>query len=55
MDSRLGTWKARSLYRAGIIVTVSKEVLKYKLNLVGEQEVRWKGGGIYVAGEYTVF
>jgi hypothetical protein len=34
-------------------VTLSKELSKYKLDLVGVQEVRWKGGGTELAGEYT--
>jgi hypothetical protein len=50
---RLGTWNVRNLYRAGSLVTVSKELLKYKLDLVGKQEVRWEGGGTEPAGEHT--
>jgi hypothetical protein len=26
-------------------MTVSRELLRYKLDLVGVQEVRWEGGG----------
>jgi hypothetical protein len=33
-------WNVRSSYRAGSSVTVSKELSKYKLHLVGVQEVR---------------
>jgi hypothetical protein len=55
MDMRLGTLNVRSLYRAGSVVTVSKELLKYRLDLVGVQEVRWEGGGTEPAGEYTFF
>jgi hypothetical protein len=29
----------------GSIVIVSKELSKYRLHLVGEQKVRWEGGG----------
>jgi hypothetical protein len=32
---RFGTRNIRSLYRAGSLVTVSKELKKYKLDLVG--------------------
>jgi hypothetical protein len=52
MDMRFGTWNVRSLYRAGSLMTVAKEISKYKLNLVGVQEVRWGGGGTEPAGEY---
>jgi hypothetical protein len=37
MDMRFGTWNIRSLYRAGSLVTVSKALSKYKLDLVGGQ------------------
>jgi exonuclease III len=44
MDMRFGTWNVKSLCRAGSLVTVSNELSKYKLDLVGVQEVRWVGG-----------
>jgi hypothetical protein len=36
-------------------MTVEEEISKYKLDLVGVQEVRWDGGGTEPAGEYTFF
>jgi hypothetical protein len=35
----------RNLYRVGSLVTVSKELSKCRLYLVGVQEVRWEGDG----------
>jgi hypothetical protein len=35
-------------------MTVSREQSKYKLDLVGVQDVRRKGGGTKPAGEYMV-
>jgi exonuclease III len=55
MDMRFGTWNVRSLYRAGLLMTVSRELARYKLDLVGVQEVRWEGGGTEPVGEYTFF
>jgi exonuclease III len=52
---RFGTWNIRSLYRARSLKTVSKELARYKLDLVGVQEARWEGGGTEPAGEYTFF
>jgi hypothetical protein len=52
MDMRFGTQNVRSLYRADSLVTVTKELSKYKLYSVGVH-VRWKGGGTELAGEYT--
>jgi hypothetical protein len=55
MDMRFGTWKVRSMYRAGSLRAREEEISKYKLDLVGVQEVRWDGGGTEPAGEYTIF
>jgi hypothetical protein len=55
MDMRFGLWNVRSLYRAGSVMTVSRELPRYKLDLVGVQKVKWEGGGTKLAGEYTFF
>jgi hypothetical protein len=41
MDMRFGTWKVRSIYRAGSFRAVAQEISKYKLDLTGVQEARW--------------
>jgi hypothetical protein len=43
------------MYRAGSLVTVSRELSKCRLDLVGVQEVRWEGGDSEPAEEYTFF
>jgi hypothetical protein len=43
------------MYRAGSLKAVAEEISKYKLDLVGVQEIRWNGGGIEPADEYTFF
>jgi exonuclease III len=53
MDMSFGTWNVRSMYRAGSLRVVTEEISKYKLDLVGLQEVRWDRGGTTPAGEYT--
>jgi exonuclease III len=55
MDLRFGTWNVRSMYRAGSLRIVREEISKYKLDLVGVQEVRWDRGGTEPAGKYTFF
>jgi hypothetical protein len=57
MDMRFGTWNVRSMYvyRAGSLRAVMKEISKYKLYLVGVQEVRWDRGGTEPEGEYIFF
>jgi hypothetical protein len=53
MDMGFGLWNLRSLYRVDSLVTVSRELSRYKLDVVGVQEVRWEGGGTKPAGENT--
>jgi exonuclease III len=55
MDMSFGTWNVRSMYRAGSLRAVAEEVSKYKLDLLGVQEVRWDGGGTEPVGENTFF
>jgi hypothetical protein len=43
------------MYRAGSLREVAEDISKYKLDLVGVQEVRWDGDGTEPAGEYTFF
>jgi hypothetical protein len=35
LDRRFGTWNVRSMYRAGSLRVVGKEIVKYELDLVG--------------------
>jgi exonuclease III len=53
MDMRFGIWNVISLYRASSLMTVSRELARYKLDLVGVQEIRWEGSGTEPEGEYT--
>jgi exonuclease III len=50
---RFDTWNVRSLYRIGSLKTVARELGKYKLDLVGVQEVRWEKGGTERAEDCT--
>jgi hypothetical protein len=51
----LGLWSVRSLYRAGFLMTVWRELARHKLDLVGVQEARREDGVTEPAGEYTFF
>jgi hypothetical protein len=55
MDMTFGTWNMRSLYRVGSLMTVSRELSRYRLDLMGVQEVRWEGSGTLPAEEYIFF
>jgi exonuclease III len=52
---RFGTWNVRRLCKVGAIKSVMGELQKYKLDLVGVQEVRWEGEGYQTADNYTFF
>jgi exonuclease III len=52
---RFGMWNVRSLYRAGSLKTVARELGKYKLDLMGVQEVRWEKEGTERAEDYMFF
>jgi exonuclease III len=52
---RFGTWNVRSLYRVGAIKSAVGKLEKYKLGLVGVQEVRWEGEGYQTVDNYTFF
>ena len=54
-DTLLGMWNVRSLYRAGALMAVAKELARYKLDLVGVLEVRWDKEGTVRAGKYKFF
>jgi hypothetical protein len=45
-----GTWNDRSMYRTGSLR--AEEISKYKLDLVGVQEVKWDRGGTE-SGKYV--
>jgi len=52
---KIGTWNVRSLFRAGSLKTAARELVRYKLDIVGVQEVRWDKGGTVRAGDYDFF
>ena len=41
-DILLGTWNVGRLYRAGTLMAAARELARYKLDLLGVQEVRWE-------------
>jgi len=46
---RLGTWNVRSLYgTCSLTAAAARELARYKLVLVGVQEVRWDKGGTVI-------
>ena len=52
---RFVTLNVRTLYRAGSLTAATKELTRYKLDLVGVQEVSWDKGGTVRAGDYNFF
>jgi hypothetical protein len=50
---RFGTWKVSSPYRVGSLTAAAKELARYKLDLVGVQEVSWDKEGTVKVGDYS--
>ena len=50
-EVKIGTWNVRSLYRAGSLKAAARELARYKLDVLGVQEVR----GTVRAGNYNFF
>jgi hypothetical protein len=50
MVMRFGTRNVSTLYRADSLIPSSREILRYKLDLVGVQSI-WDTGGIESAGD----
>jgi len=44
-----------SLYKAGSLAAAVRELARYRLYIVGMQEVRWNKGGTVRAGDYNFF
>jgi exonuclease III len=45
----------KEFVRVGSLMTVLRELSRYRLGLVGVQEVRWEGSGTVPGREYTFF
>ena len=43
------------MYRSGSLTTAARELARYKLDLVGVQEIRWDKGGIVRVRDYKFF
>jgi len=54
-EMKIGTWNVRSLYRAGSLKAAARGLVRYKLDVVGVQEVRWDKGVTVRAGDYDFF
>ena len=52
---RFGTWNVRNLYRACSLTAAARELARYKLDLVGVQEIRWGREGRVGAGDCNFF
>jgi exonuclease III len=48
---RIATWNVRTLYRAGAMREMVKEMDKYKIDICALQEIRWKGQKTELTGK----
>ena len=54
MDWYLATWNVRSLFKAGALKILIKELSRYNIMIAAIQEIRWRGSEIFESGNYTV-
>jgi hypothetical protein len=52
---RLSACNVRGLHRSGSHTTVAREFGRYRLGLVGVQEVSWDKGGTVRGGDFNFF
>jgi hypothetical protein len=57
MEKGMGfcTWYVRRLYRPESLSKLARELVRYKVDLVGVQEVKWYKRGTVRAGNYIFF
>jgi len=55
IDMKFSIWDVRSLYRADPLTAAARELTRYKLDLVGVQEVWWDREGTVRAGVIILF
>jgi len=55
MEIKLGTWNVRSFYGAGSLTSAARELARYKLHVVGVQDVRWDKESKVRAVDYDFF
>lgn len=53
-DLKIATWNVRSMYRPGALKILSDEALKYKLDILAIQEMRWTGKGMMSGKDFSV-
>uniref|UniRef100_A0A8D8QNX5 Craniofacial development protein 2 n=1 Tax=Cacopsylla melanoneura TaxID=428564 RepID=A0A8D8QNX5_9HEMI len=53
-DLRLATWNVQTLLQAGKMQEVADEMLKYKLDIIAIQEIRWQGEGRIDKKEFSL-
>lgn len=55
LETKIGTWNVRTLYKAGVLKNIVEEVDKYKVPIVAIHETRWLGNGNVQFGNSTIF
>jgi hypothetical protein len=53
--TRIGSWNVRTLFQKGKLAQLSREMYRYKLDILGVSEVRWNGSGQIMTTDGKMF
>jgi exonuclease III len=51
---RIANWNVRTLFRAGAMNELEKEMDEYKVDIYALQEIRWPGKGTAIQKNYVI-
>ena len=52
-EAKIGTWNVKSMLKPGKMEEVAREMLRYKIDILALQEIRWKAEGRIDKNNYT--
>ncbi|KDR23416.1 hypothetical protein L798_05387, partial [Zootermopsis nevadensis] len=51
----IGTWNVRTLLQVGAMNGIADEIIKYRMEIVAIQEIRWKNKGVINKANFSIY